>query len=90
MPLISLVLFNIPYLAGDFQYLRRNKLPPRVHAIDMRHILLLLPFLLDGLLADVVLKHDWEISFNRVFYPSSELIRITMLFIQWFNLYCRR
>ena len=80
-----------PYLAGVFQYLRRNKkIPPRVRAIDMRHILLLLPFLLDGLLADVMLEHNRENPFNPVFDPSSELIGITMLFIQWYNLYQRR
>ncbi len=38
-----------PYLAGIFQYLRKNKkLPPRVRAVDMRHVLMVLPFLLDG------------------------------------------
>ncbi len=37
-----------PYLAGIFQHLRKHKKqPPRVRAVDMRHILLLLPFLLD-------------------------------------------
>ena len=80
-----------PYLAGVFQYLRRNKkVQPRVRAIDMRHILILLPFLLDGLLADVVLEHNRENPFNPVLHPSTELIGITMLFIQWYNLYRRR
>ncbi len=79
------------YLAGVFQYLRRiKKLPNRVRAIDMRHILLLLPFLLDGLLADVVVEHNRNNPFNPVFDPSSELIGITLLFIQWYNLYRRR
>jgi len=56
----------------------------------MRHILLILPFLLDGLLADVVLAHNRANPFNQVFDPSTELIGITMLFIQWYNLYRRR
>jgi hypothetical protein len=56
----------------------------------MLHILLLLPFLLDGLLADVVHEHNLENPFNLVFDPSSELIGITTLFIQWYNLYQRR
>ncbi len=55
----------------------------------MRYILLFLPFLLDGLLADVVLDHNMD-PFNPVFDPSSELIGITMLFIQWYHLYRRR
>ena len=79
------------YLTGVFQYLRRNKkLPNRVRAIDMWHILLLLPFLLDGLMADVVVEHNRNNPFNPVFDPSSELIGITLLFIQWYNLYRRR
>jgi hypothetical protein len=45
------------YLAGIFQYLQRNKkLPPRVRAVDMLHVLLVLPFLLDGLLDPAVLE----------------------------------
>ena len=80
-----------PYLAGLFKYLRLNqKIPPRVRAIDMRHILLLLPFLLDGLLADEVLEHNRSHPLNPVLDPSSELIGITILFIEWYNLYRRR
>ena len=80
-----------PYLAGVFNYLRLNKkIPPRVRAIDMRHILLLLPFLLDGLLADEVLEHNRSHPLNPVLDPSSELIEITILFIEWYNLYRRR
>ena len=80
-----------PYLAGVFNYLRLNKkIPPRVRAIDMRHILLLLPFLLDGLLADEVLEHNRSHPLNPVLDPSSELIGITILFIEWYNLYRRR
>ena len=80
-----------PYLAGLFKYLRLNqKIPPRVRAINMRHILLLLPFLLDGLLADEVLEHNRSHPLNPVLDPSSELIGITILFIEWYNLYRRR
>ena len=80
-----------PYLAGVFNYLRLNKtIPPRVRAIDMRHILLLLPFLLDGLLADEVLGQKRSHPLNPVLDPSSELIGITILFIEWYNLYSRR
>ena len=80
-----------PYLAGIFNYLRLNrKIPPKVRAIDMRHILLLLPFLLDGLVADEVLEHNRAHPSNPILDPSNELIGITMLFIQWYNLYRRR
>jgi hypothetical protein len=55
----------------------------------MRHILLLLPFLLDGLLADEVLKHSRLHPLNPALDPSSELIGITLIFIQWYHLYRR-
>lgn len=80
-----------PYLAGIFQYIRKNKkLPPRVRAVDMRHILLLLPFLMDGLLEDVVQEHNRNYPLRPVYDPSKELIEITMLFIRWYMLYRRR
>ena len=80
-----------PYLAGVFEYLRLNrKIPPKVRAIDMRHILLLLPFLLDGLMDEEVHEHNQAHPSNPILDPSNELIGITMLFIQWYNLYRRR
>ena len=39
---------------------------------------------------DVVHEHNRDNPFNPVFDPSSKLIGITMLFIQWYNLYWRR
>jgi hypothetical protein len=80
-----------PYLAGIFNHLSiYQKLPPRVRAVDMRHILLLLPFLLDRLLTDVVLEHKRAHPLNPIYDPSSQLIGITLLFIRWFHLYHRR
>ena len=58
--------------------------------MDMRHILLLLPFLLDGLLADEVLEHNRLHPLNPALDPSDELVGITLTFIQWYNLYRRR
>ncbi len=66
-----------PYLAGIFQYLRKNKkLPPVVRAVDMRHILLLHPFLMNGLLADVVQEHNRNYPLRPVYDPSKELIEL--------------
>ncbi len=80
-----------PYLAGVFNYLRlHRKIPPKVRAVDMRHISLLLPFLLDGLLADEVLEHNRLHPLNPALDPSSEFVGITLIFIQWYNLYRRR
>ncbi len=80
-----------PYLAGIFQYLRKNRtLPPRVRAVDMRHILMLFPFLMDGLLEDVVQEHNRNYPLRPVYDPSIELIEITVLFIRWYMLYWRQ
>ena len=70
-----------PYLAGIFQYLRRNKkLLPRVRAVDMRHVLLVLPFFLEGLLDPAVLEeHNRKYPLRPVHDPSTELVGITIL-----------
>ena len=61
-----------PYLAGLFNYLCLNrKISPKVRAVDMWHILIPLPFLLDGLLADEVLEHIRTHPFNPALDPSS-------------------
>ncbi len=78
-----------PYLA-DVQVFKYIRLPPRVRAIDMRHILLLLPFILDGLVADVVLEHSTAHPLHPVVDPSTELIGIILLFIKLYHLYRRR
>ncbi len=71
-----------PYLAGVFNYLRlQRKIPPKVRAIDMWHILLLLPFLLDGLLTDEVLEHNRLHPLNPAWDPSSELIAIILIML---------
>ncbi len=45
--------------AGVFNYFRlHGKITPKIRAIVMLHILLLLPFLFDGLLTDPVLEHN--------------------------------
>ncbi len=45
-----------------------------------------LQFLLDGLLADKMLEHKRAHTLNLALDPSSELIWITMLLIQWYSL----
>jgi hypothetical protein len=55
----------------------------------MCHVLLILTFLLDGLLEDVVNEHNMNYPPQPVYDPSKEVIEITMLFIQWYMLYHR-
>ena len=54
-------------------------------------VLLVLPFLLDGLLDPAVLQeHNRKYPLRPVHDPSTELVGITILFIQWYMLYRRR
>ena len=39
---------------------------------------------------NIVLDHDWLHPWNPALDPSSELIGVTMVLIQWYNLYRRR
>ena len=80
-----------PYLASIFQHLRnKGKLPPRVRAADMRHILLLLPFLLEDLLTDEVEEHNRANPLSKVSDPSPMMVNIVILFLSWYQLYRRR
>ncbi len=58
-----------------------------VRTVDLRHVLLVLPFIMDGLLDDAVLaEHNrtHTLTLRPVFDPSCELVGITVLFIQWY------
>ena len=65
-----------PYLADLFESLRSTgKRPARVRATDMRHVLLVLPFLLHDLLADEVAAFNLRYHNSPpVVDPSAELI----------------
>ncbi len=69
-----------------------KQIPPKARAINMRHILrlLLLLFPSDGRLADDVLEYNRAHQLNPALHPFSELVGITNLFIQWYNIYRRR
>ena len=58
--------------------------------MDMRHILLLLPFLLHNLLQEEVDEYNSENPFDPVFDPSNECIGIVLLLLEWYQLYRRR
>jgi hypothetical protein len=81
-----------PYLGGIFQNLRSyGKLPPRVRAMDMRHILIILPFLLEGLLTDEVEEHNAANQFiHHAVDPSSKMVDITIMLLSWYHLYRRK
>ncbi len=57
---------------------------------DMRHILLVLPFLVHDLLDDEVREYNDENPFDPTEDPSDECIGIALLFLKWYNLFRRR
>jgi hypothetical protein len=82
-----------PYLGGVFQALRitgTGKLPPKVRAVDMRHILLLLPFLLDNLMHDEVAAYNLKNPFQPIHDPAKELVSMVLLLLSWYRLYRRQ
>ena len=58
--------------------------------MDMRHLLLLLPFLLHGLLSEEVEEYNKNNPMFKVSDPSVNMVEITILLISWYQLYRRR
>jgi len=80
-----------PYLAKVFQALRtKSKLPSKIRAMDMRHVLLLLPFLLQELLSEEVEEHNRNNPLFKISDPSSNMVNIVIRLISWYQLYRRR
>ena len=80
-----------PYLAIIFDSIRKSSaIPGNVRAVDMRHILLLLPFLLHNLLEDEVAEYNSNNPFDPITDPSDDCIGIVLSLLKWYNLYRRR
>ena len=56
----------------------------------MRHILLILPFLLQGLLTQEVEEHNKKNPVFRIVDPSSIMVEITIMLLSWYTLYRRK
>ena len=54
--------------------------------MDMRHILLTLPFLLEGLLTKQVEEHNRRNPVARIVNPSPMMVRITIMLLSWYQL----
>ena len=60
-----------PWLANIFESLRTPaKISGKARAVDVPHILLLLPFLLPNLLQEEVAEYNGENPFDPIRYPS--------------------
>ena len=55
--------------------------------MDMRHVLLLMPFLLDGLLTDEVEEYNSANPLGRISDPSPMMVDITVQLLSWHYLY---
>ena len=74
-----------PYLAGLFKHLRtKSKLSQRVRAMDMRHVLLNPPFLLEGLLTEEFEEHTRRNPVARIVNPSPMMMEITIMLLSWY------
>ena len=69
---------------------RTDKIPCRVRAVDMRNLLLLLPFLLHNLFEEEVEEYNSKNPFDPIIDPSDECIGIVLLLIDWHLLFRRR
>ena len=80
-----------PWCAGVFEYLLENGKPPsRVRASDMRHILLVLPFLLPDLVGPEVEEYNrLNPAEEPLVDPSSDCIDVTLLLLTWYRLFRR-
>ena len=68
-----------------------GKTPPKLRAADIRHILLVLPFILQDLLRPEVEAHNAQIPpADHVVDPSAELIEVVLVLLTWYRLFRRR
>ena len=78
-------------IGNIFDSIRRtDKIPGRVRAVDMRNLLLVLPFLMHNLLEEEVAEYNSTHIFDPIVDPSNEMIGIVLLFIDWYMLFRRR
>ena len=56
----------------------------------MRHVLLILPFLLEGLLTEEVEEHDRRNPVALIVDPSHMMVEITIMLLSWYQLYRRK
>jgi hypothetical protein len=80
-----------PWCAGVFEHLLDNGKPPRrVRASDMRHILLVLPFLLHDLVRPEMEEcNRLNPTEEPLVDPSSACIDVALLLLTWYRLFRR-
>ena len=70
--------------------MENSKTPSKVRAQDMRHILLVLPFLLPDLVRPEVEEYNSQHPGSEPLVdPSSELIDVTLMLLTWYRQFRR-
>ena len=76
---------------GLFKHLRsKSKLPPRVRAMNLRKVLLILPFLLEGLHTEEVEERNRRNPVARIVNSSPMMVKTTIMLLSWYQLYRRK
>jgi hypothetical protein len=77
-----------PFLGGIFKHLRsKGTLPPRVRAMYVCHVLIVLPFVVEGLLTDEGEEHSAPNHFiHHVVDPSSKMVYICIMLLSWYGI----
>ena len=79
------------WCAGMFKCVRDDGKPPPRAPADMRHVLLVLPFLLHDLLRPEFEAHNRQNpQADHVVDPSAELIGVVLTLLTWYRLVRRR
>jgi hypothetical protein len=63
-----------------------GKIPCTITGVDLRHLLLLLPFLLFDLLDDEIQDYNQK-NGTQLVNPAHELIKFVLLLLEWYHLY---
>ena len=63
-----------------------GKISGQITGVDLRHLLLLLPFLLFDLLDDEINNYNWRNGAQLV-NPCHVLIKFVLLLLEWYHLY---
>ena len=78
----------MPYLAGIFKDLQtKQKLPSKVRAMDMHHVL---PFIPEGLLTEEVTAYNRQNPFSRISDSSPNMVQNIIILISQYGVYRRR
>jgi hypothetical protein len=75
-----------PGIASSRRSLLEGQVMGTVTGADLRHLLLLLPFLLFDLMDDVINEYNTANNTNLI-NPVHQLIKLVLLLLEWYHLF---